>query len=151
MPMNGTGGGYTYDMRVATGFSESNCTSHSTPAPSSGGITDPGPHDCLLGRGGSTNNHEGNVNFRKLVNQHKIRYLACSKIDKPNVAREVVAIWRRMQPRGRFLERVDKTSKKEKEAMSGKSKKEDPATAVWVEVNNKKAREKASQVSYTVQ
>ena len=46
-------------------------------------IKRPGPHDVLLGRGGGTNNHTGNVKFRQLVNKHKMRYLSCSKVDKP--------------------------------------------------------------------
>jgi hypothetical protein len=43
-------------------------------------ITKPGGHDVLLGRGGGTNNHCGNVKFRQLVNEHKMAYLACSKV-----------------------------------------------------------------------
>lgn len=43
-------------------------------------ITKPGNNDVLLGRGGGTNNHSGNVKFRKLVNEHKMAYLACSKV-----------------------------------------------------------------------
>ncbi|CAB9515459.1 Polyubiquitin (Fragment) [Seminavis robusta] len=92
-------------------------------------ILNPGPHDVLLGRGASANNHSGNVNFRKLVNEHKMRYLACTKVEKPNVARAVVEIWRKRSPPGRFLTRKDPES----------------LGAVWVEVPDKKAREKASQ------
>jgi hypothetical protein len=43
-------------------------------------ITKPGCNDVLLGRGGGTNNHTGNVKFRQLVNEHKMAYLACSKV-----------------------------------------------------------------------
>ena len=100
-------------------------------------VTKPGPHDVLLGRGGGTNNHSGNINFRKLVNEHKMRYLACSKIEKPNVAREVVDLWKKLEPRGRFLTR--------KEDTKGKTNANGDEIVVWVEVPEKKAREKASQ------
>lgn len=100
-------------------------------------IKKPGLHDVLLGRGGGTNNHTGNVTFRQLVNKHKMRYLACSKVDKPKVARDVVELWRKLEPPGRFLQRKDETKKG-----PGSVKDEN---IVWVEVGEKKAREKASQ------
>lgn len=95
-----------------------------------GVISAAGPHDVLLGRGGGTNNHSGNKNFRELVNKHKRRYLACSKVDKPKVAREVVEIWRGLNPPGRFLQRLN-------------GPKADPQS--FQEVTERKAREKASQ------
>lgn len=100
-------------------------------------IVNPGEHDVLLGRGGGTNNHNGNIRFRTLVNEHKMRYLACSKVDKPKVAREVVRIWRKMSPPGRFLARKDGSKKGPGSIRS--------ADNVWYEVGDKKAREKASQ------
>jgi len=100
-------------------------------------ILNPGPHDVLLGRGGGTNNHIGNKNFRDLVTRHKMRYLACSKVDKPKVAREVVSIWRRLDPPGRFLQRKDETKKG-----PGSVRDED---VVWTEVDDSEARRKASQ------
>ncbi|KAL7545895.1 hypothetical protein ACHAWF_009252 [Thalassiosira exigua] len=66
-------------------------------------IPHPGPNDVVLGRGGGTNSHPGNVRFRKLVAAHKLRYLAAGKTDKPRVAHDVVTEWRRMVPPGRFL------------------------------------------------
>ena len=100
-------------------------------------ITKPGLHDVLLGRGGGTNNHSGNIKFRKLVNEHKMRYLACSKVEKPKVARQVVILWRKLDPPGRFLARKDETKRG-----PGSVKASDN---VWFEVGDKKAREKASQ------
>jgi hypothetical protein len=100
-------------------------------------IVKPGPHDVLLGRGGGTNNHSGNIKFRKLVNEHKMRYLACSKVEKPKVARQVVLLWRKLDPPGRFLARRDETKRG-----AGSVKAFDN---VWFEVGDKKAREKASQ------
>lgn len=70
-------------------------------------ILAPGPHDVLLGRGGGTNNYEGNVTFRKLVTRFKPKYLKCTKVEKPKVAREVVAIWRKLNPPGRFLAKLE--------------------------------------------
>ena len=92
-------------------------------------------NDVLLGRGGGTNNHAGNVKFRKLVNEHKLRYLAASKVDKPKVAREVVQLWRQMNPPGRFLARQDE-DKKEKATEEN---------TIWYDVGDKKANAKASQ------
>lgn len=66
-----------------------------------------------------------------------MRYLACSKVEKPKVAREVVAIWRKLDPPGRFLARKDDTKRG-----PGSVKSTDN---VWYEVGDKKAREKASQ------
>lgn len=102
-------------------------------------IINPGVHDVLLGRGGFTNSHDGNINFRKLVCEHKKRYLDVSKSDKPKVAREVVQIWRKMNPPGRFLARRD-----DKKG-SGSTSTENINSAVWYDVGDKKAREKASQ------
>ena len=92
-------------------------------------------NDVLLGRGGGTNNHSGNVKFRKLINEHKLRYLAASKVDKPKVAREVVQLWRQMQPPGRFLARKDEDN----------SEKSNEDNTVWYDVGDKKANAKASQ------
>lgn len=87
-----------------------------------------GVHDVILGRGLGTYNHIGNVEFRKLVNKHKMRYLASSKVDKPKVARELVQTWKQLDPPGRFLQRAEEENKLD-----------------WIEVCDKKAQEKASQ------
>eukprot|EP00543_Licmophora_paradoxa_P013100 CAMPEP_0202474792 /NCGR_PEP_ID=MMETSP1360-20130828/92568_1 /ASSEMBLY_ACC=CAM_ASM_000848 /TAXON_ID=515479 /ORGANISM="Licmophora paradoxa, Strain CCMP2313" /LENGTH=517 /DNA_ID=CAMNT_0049101933 /DNA_START=34 /DNA_END=1587 /DNA_ORIENTATION=- len=100
-------------------------------------ITKPGPHDVLCGRGGGTNNHSGNVKFRQVVNEYKLKYLAASKVDKPKVAREVVKLWRGLDPSGRFLARKDDGRRG-----PGSVKAEGN---VWYDVGDKKAREKASQ------
>jgi len=94
------------------------------------GIDYPGMNDVMCGRGGGTNNHIGNIRFRQLVNEHKLRYLAASKVDKPKVAMEVVQIWRALDPPGRFLTKTD--------ASQGDD-------SLWHDVGDKKAREKASQ------
>ena len=118
-------------------------------------ITHPGPNDILLGRGGGTNQHSGNVKFRKLVATHKLRYLAATKADKPSVARDVVREWRSMDPPGRFLAKVDGSSTEDDDntnynnnssgGMDDSDRGGDNNIAVWYDVGEKKAREKASQ------
>ena len=66
-------------------------------------IAVPGLNDVLCGRGGAANNHEGNVRFRKMVAEQKRRYLAAGKKEKPQVARDIVKMWRAQDPPGRFL------------------------------------------------
>lgn len=101
--------------------------STTTPPPGNGDviITDPGPHDVIMGRGGGTNNHIGNRNFRHLIAQYKSAYAAASKNDKPSVAKQVVKIWR--MDHGRFLDCVNKD------------------TNEWKEVGDPRAHRKASQ------
>ncbi|EED91415.1 predicted protein [Thalassiosira pseudonana CCMP1335] len=101
-------------------------------------ITTPNHHDILCGRGGGTNAHPGNINFRRLVAEHKLRYLAASKSDKPGVAREVVQEWRSLDPPGRFLAKMDD---KDMGGGGGGGEKQ----TLWYDVGDKKAREKASQ------
>ena len=82
-------------------------------------------NDVLCGRGGLTNNHGGNVFFRGLVRSKQEAYLFASKRDKAYVAHGIVDVIRSLKPPGRFL-------KKNK-------------NNIWVEIGNKKAREKTSQ------
>ena len=84
----------------------------------------------VLATGGGTNNHIGNIRFRQLVNEHKFRYLAASKVDKPRVAMEVVHLWRSLDPPGRYLTKTDPAQGDD---------------SLWHDVGDKKAREKASQ------
>jgi len=100
-------------------------------------ILHPGEHDVLLGRGGGTNSHPGNVNFRELVKFHKKRYLAATKMGKPKVAKEVVDLWRQLDPPGRFLIRID-------EPKAGPRSLRDE-NIPWIEVDDQEARKKASQ------
>eukprot|EP00984_Skeletonema_dohrnii_P021333 scaffold10641_cov75-Skeletonema_dohrnii-CCMP3373.AAC.1 len=138
---------------------------HSSPNYPLTNILNPGENDILCGRGGGTNAHSGNIKFRKLVAAHKLRYLAASKSDKPNVARDVVKEWRGMNPPGRFLAKMDVkmmislnliTVEEIKEEQlqqqqevsgggggNGKTKKKEKV--FWYDVGDKKAREKASQ------
>jgi hypothetical protein len=80
-------------------------------------------NDVLMGRGGATNNHEGNKRYRTIVSFHQAEYLAARKKDKVLFARKIVAIVKANG--GRFLKQ-DSQQK-------------------WVEVSDKKATEKTSQ------
>ena len=82
-------------------------------------------NDVLCGRGGLTNNHPGNVFFRSLVRSRQEKYLFASKRDKALVAHSIVEAVRTMEPPGRFLKKNSNDK--------------------WMEIGNKKAREKTSQ------
>lgn len=83
-----------------------------------------GPDDVLLGRGGATNNHDGNRKFRVLVAENQPFYLQARKRDKVVIARQIVSS---IQGNGgRFLKRGNDDSE-------------------WVQVSDKRAQEKTSQ------
>jgi hypothetical protein len=84
-------------------------------------------NDVLCGRGGLTNHHPGNVFFRRLVRIKQEAYLKASKREKAGVAKEIVELIRGLSPSGRFL------------------KKDSKNPGVWVEIGDRKAREKTSQ------
>ena len=81
-------------------------------------------NDVLCGRGGATNSHVGNRNFRALVKEYQDKYLSAKKKDKPTVASEVVSEIRKRG--GRFLEKVKDVG-------------------LWRDIGDKKAMEKTSQ------
>jgi len=83
-----------------------------------------GPRDVLLGRGGQTNNNNGNIHFRTIVASKQLVYLEAKKRDKKSIAEECVTVVHSQG--GRFLRR-------------------DEATGDWVEVPLTKAITKASQ------
>lgn len=92
--------------------------------PSKVGLSSYGPNDVLSGRGGGTNQHEGNCFFRSLINKNRERYLRAKKNDKPFISLSIVNTVR--QRNGRFLK---------KEESSG----------LWFEIGDALAREKTSQ------
>ncbi|CAB9507507.1 Transcriptional regulator [Seminavis robusta] len=69
------------------------------------GITYPGKHDVMLGRGGESTYHCGNIAFRQLVEDHKNQYYNAPRAHKSRVVAEVVRKWRQLSPPGRFLTR----------------------------------------------
>jgi len=44
-----------------------------------GPVMYPNTNDVLSGRGGRINNHPGNIYFRKLVTEEKVKYLSMQK------------------------------------------------------------------------
>ncbi|CAB9511526.1 expressed unknown protein [Seminavis robusta] len=70
----------------------------------------PGQNDVMLGRGGESNYHGGNLHFRKFAEIYRARYKFASKVEKPLISAEVVAAWRNLQPPGRFLIRTEPSS-----------------------------------------
>jgi hypothetical protein len=81
-------------------------------------------NDVLSGRGGGTNVHPGNRNFRDLINLHRRAYLKARKNDKPAISRAIVRSVR--EAVGRFL-------------------KKDEKSGLWFEIGDDAAREKTSQ------
>eukprot|EP00980_Cylindrotheca_fusiformis_P018091 scaffold5810_cov109-Cylindrotheca_fusiformis.AAC.1 len=79
--------------------------------------------DVLCGRGGETNHHPGNIQYRLLVKAFQPLYVSAKRREKPLIAQCIVYSVR--QVGGRFLKR-----RKDKE---------------WEDVGNTKAREKTSQ------
>jgi hypothetical protein len=81
-------------------------------------------NDVLSGRGGGTNVHPGNRNFRDLINLHRRAYLKARKNDKPAISRAIVRAIR--ETTGKFLRKDDKSG-------------------LWFEIGDDAAREKTSQ------
>lgn len=81
-------------------------------------------NDVLLGRGGETNHHTGNIQYRQLVKICQPAYLLAKRRDKPKIAERIVHAVRCLS--GRFLKR-------------------DPESNTWRDVGNTRAREKTSQ------
>lgn len=81
-------------------------------------------NDVLLGRGGETNHHVGNIEYRRLVKASQPAYLAAKRRDKPRIAASIVQVVR---------------------ARSGKFLKKMPGDNNWHDVGNNRAREKTSQ------
>ena len=92
--------------------------------PGDEGITTFGENDVLSGRGGGTNVHPGNRNFRELINKNRRAYLKARKNDKPAISRAIVRSIR--EANGRFL-------------------KKDEKSGMWLEIGDDAAREKTSQ------
>jgi len=89
-------------------------------------ITQPGPHDVMIGRGGGTNHNPGNTRFRQLICTRKDEYKVAKRSQKPIIAQEIVSAWRAQVPPGRFL-------------------KQDERTMLWYDVGNEQAKVKAAQ------
>jgi len=97
------------------------------PYPMSGIVTPHRYNDILLGRGGGTNFHPGNVKLRAIIEKHRETYITSSRKEKPVVAMLMVKYIRQWNPPGRFL-------------------KKDSTTGSWYDVGDEKGREKVSQL-----
>ncbi|CAB9506217.1 expressed unknown protein [Seminavis robusta] len=111
----------------------------------------PGKHDLLLGRGGETNNHSGNINFRGLIQEYKQEYQAASKGQKPAIAKKLVKRWRNLDPPGRFLAKEDGTERwvdigdeaarrRTSKSLGEKTKRSSPSAAATAPSSGKKRR-----------
>lgn len=109
---------------------ESNHSAMVTPGDMEGGrIEVPGPNDVLCGRGGSINSHQGNEQFRELVEKRKRVYLTARfKREKRLIASSIVSEIRGMNPTGRFLARQGNKD-----------------SGHWYDIGDEKARDKTSQ------
>jgi hypothetical protein len=85
--------------------------------------------DVLLGRGGLSNNHSGNLWFRNLVANYRGTYCTLAKGEKGQLARNICNYVRLSG--GRFLERDDDKCSND--------------NACWYECGNKRAQAKCSQ------
>jgi hypothetical protein len=102
-----------------TSSSEQKKKPASIPDPEADSIS---PNDVLLGRGGGTNRHVGNIYFRDLVSSRQPAYVQARKMDKTLIAKSIVAHIR--ERNGRFLKNVKGS---------------------WIDVGDQKAAEKTSQ------
>lgn len=82
-------------------------------------------NDVILGRGGRTNKHIGNRQFRALVSKFRSSYIVADKLDKSPIARFIVETVRSLNPPGRFVKCDD--------------------FGHWYDVGNKRALEKTTQ------
>lgn len=100
--------------------------SSSDPEQPPSGPIEPREADVLFGRGGRTNHNPGNIRLREVVNSYKSIYRQAKKVDKPKVAKLIVAALRATSPPSRFL-RLNE------------------ATNQWEDVGDRRATEKVSQ------
>ncbi|KAG7356882.1 hypothetical protein IV203_001569 [Nitzschia inconspicua] len=98
------------------------------------------PNDVLCGRGGETNHHTGNIQYRKLVKAYRALYVKSTRRIKPKIAQCIVFAVR--QVGGRFLKRNEGENFGDKDSDDGNSS---ANNATWTDVGNVKAREKTSQ------
>lgn len=92
-------------------------------------VDEPSTNDVLLGKGKSYQNHPGNVAFRGLVETYRRRYdHATRKAVKTQITTDLVGLIQ-VAKGGKFLERF---------------KSNDDGIAGWVEVDDRRAREKVA-------
>lgn len=97
----------------------------------------PGPNDVMYGRGGETNAHIGNKKYRYIVESLKSKYSHAPRNEKPKIAMDVVSLWRKLDPPGRFL----KQNGKEQNSIEEEGADE----GTWYDVGDDQAKKKTSQ------
>lgn len=87
---------------------------------------EPHDHDVLKGKGKRVNNHDGNIYYRQVVQQHKYKYCTGTRKQKTDISRLVQIEIKRRDPPGRFLA-------------------QNPVTKQWSEIDEVDAQEKIRQ------
>lgn len=72
-------------------------------------IAKPAPNDVVCGRGGGSQNHVGNKEYRAVIAANKRRYIEASRRYKSLLVESIVQAVRAQDPPGRFLEKDTKT------------------------------------------
>jgi hypothetical protein len=108
-------------------------------------------HDILSGRGAFVNGHIGNARLRELAQARKKQFDAGNYTEKRTLAMEVVTIIRSLEPPGRFLRRVDPSTKTAATCTtkSAENQSDEPNSTLeagWEELSDEKAIHKACQV-----
>ena len=101
-------------------------------------VTDPNPHDVLLGRGSHLVKYEGNIEFRRLIHERKDEYISSVRhSQKDHIARDVI---NKVKSRnGRFLRKVDNPMEMKKLNIPAN------ITSAWVHVDEGVVVEKIKQ------
>ena len=72
-------------------------------------IQKPGTNDVLCGRGGGSQNHIGNKEYRAVINANKCAYIDACRKTKTLLVESIVRAVRMQSPPGRFLEKDTKS------------------------------------------
>jgi hypothetical protein len=106
-------------------------------------IRTPSVSDVLSGRGGSVNQHPGNIQFRKWVNELKHEYnLAPSKIEKAQICRTVIDKVLNQHPPGKFLAREETYVNG---GLSAATTVTSSSSNWWIELDDERVMAKTSQ------
>ena len=89
------------------------------------GIEKPAMNDVLCGRGGGSQNHIGNKEYRAVIAANKRRYIEASRKLKSLLVKSIVNAVRLQNPPGRFLEK-------------------DSGSGLWNDIGDKRAFAKVS-------
>ena len=73
------------------------------------GIEKPESNDVLCGRGGGSQNHIGNKEYRAVINANKCAYIDGCRKTKTLLVESIVKAVRMQSPPGRFLEKDTKS------------------------------------------